>query len=260
MRLEDKVIIVTGSTTGIGKAIARKCLEEGARVLIHGLEAELGAAVRTELDPGGEKTALRVADLTAPGSSAAVVDHAIQSFGQLDGLVNNAALVGNGTIQNTDEALFDRFISTNLRAPFFLIQAALPHLTRTRGSVVNIGSVNAHAGEGHMVPYSISKGGLMTLTRNLGDTLTRESGVRINQINPGWVLTEGEYQRYRDQGRPDNWPSHLSRFFTPSGRLFTPEEIAAAAIYFLSDESGPVSGSVLDIEQHTFLGRNLPKF
>lgn len=260
MRLVDKVIIVTGSTTGIGKSIARRCLEEGARVLLHGLEDELGKTVRAELDPHGDRTALLILDLADSGAPRTVVAHAVDAFGRLDGLVNNAALVGRGTIEDTDESRFDRFITVNLRAPFFLIQAALPHLTRTRGSVLNIGSVNAHAGEPNLLPYSIAKGGLMTLTRNLGDTLARENGVRVNHINPGWVLTEEEDQRYRDQGRPDDWPAHLSRFFTPSGRLFRPEEIAAAAVYFLGDESGPVSGSVLDIEQHTFLGRNLPKF
>lgn len=260
MRLADKVIIVTGSTTGIGKAIARRCLEEGARVLIHGLEQDLGEQTRQEIDPDGTRTALLIRDLTEPGAPRVIIEAAVHAFGRLDGLVNNAGLVGTGTLQDTDETQFDAFIAANVRAPLFLIQAALPHLEETRGCVLNIGSVNAHAGESNLVPYSISKGALMTLTRNLGDTLPRESGVRVNQINPGWTLTEGEFQRYRDQGRPDNWAAHLSTLFVPSGRLFKPEEVAAAAVYFLGDESGPVSGSVLDIEQHTFLGRNPVKF
>ncbi|RKX33075.1 MAG: short-chain dehydrogenase [Verrucomicrobia bacterium] len=260
MRLADKVIIVTGSTTGIGKAIARRCLEEGARVLIHGLEPDLGDDTRAELDPGGERTALLIRDLTESAAPTEVVETAVSAFGRLDALVNNAGKVGTGTLQDTDEKKFDSFMATNVRAPFFLIQAALPHLKKTRGNILNIGSVNAHAGEANLVPYSISKGALMTLTRNLGDTLPREEGVRVNQINPGWILTEGEFQRYKDQGRADDWPSHLSTLFAPSRRLFRPEEVAAAAIYFLGDESGPVSGSVLDIEQHTFLGRNLLKF
>jgi len=260
MRLADKAIIITGSTGGIGKAIARRCLEEGSRVLIHGLECEAGEKARKELDPDGLRTALSICDLTGPGAPRKIIADAIRAFGRLDGLVNNAARIGTGTLQDTDEGRFDAFIATNVRAPFFLIQAALPHLETTGGCVLNIGSVNAHAGESNLVPYSVSKGALMTLTRNLGDTLPRESGVRVNQINPGWTLTEGESRRYRDKGRPDNWPAHLSTLFTPSGRLFTAEEIAAAAVYFLGDESGPVSGSVLDIEQHTFLGRNLRKF
>ena len=99
----------------------------------------------------------------------------------------------------------------------------------------------------------------MTLTRNLGDALFREEGVRVNQINPGWVLTENEAARKRSHGLSDNWPAHLPREFCPAGRLIRPEEIAAAAVYWLADECGPVSGQVVDLEQHPFIGRNPPK-
>ena len=99
----------------------------------------------------------------------------------------------------------------------------------------------------------------MTMTRNLGDTLHRENGVRVNQINPGWVLTETEVSRKRDQGLADDWYTKLSRYNAPAGRILKPEEIAAAAIYWLADESGPISGQVVDLEQHPFIGRNPPK-
>ena len=259
MRLTQKVFLVTGSTTGIGKAIAQRCLEEGASVLLHGLETDLAEATRSELDPGGERSAIAIEDVTAPGAPDRIVAAALARFGKLDGLVNNAAAVGTGRIEDTDEASFDRFIATNVRAPFFLIQAALDALEETRGSIVNIGSVNAYCGEPDLLPYSISKGALMTLSRNLGDTLHRERGVRVNQVNPGWILTENERQRKQEQGLPEDWPRLLGDFFAPSGRIFAPAEIAAAVVYFLSDESGPVSGSVLDIEQHPFIGRNPPK-
>ena len=259
MRLDNKAIIVTGSTTGIGKAIAARCLAEGARVLIHGLEPDLATTTRDELDPDGSHTAILIRDLAADDTPQLLVDAAINAFGKLDGLVNNAARVGTGNIHDTDPAHFDSFIRINTRAPFFLIQAALPELEKTRGCVLNIGSVNAYSGEPELLPYSISKGALMTLTRNLGDTLHRENGVRVNQINPGWILTENEKQRKQDQGMDDDWPADLPKMFAPSGRIFRPEEVAAAAVYFLSDECGPVSGSVLDIEQYPFIGRNPPK-
>ncbi len=259
MRLDNKSIIVTGSTTGIGKAIAARCLAEGARVLIHGLEADLATATRAELDPDGGRTAVVVHDLADDDAARVLVDAAVGAFGKIDGLVNNAARVGTGNIHDTDRETFDSFIRVNTRAPFFLIQAALPELEKTRGCVVNIGSVNAYSGEPDLLPYSISKGALMTLTRNLGDTLHRENGVRVNQINPGWILTENEKRRKQDQGMDENWPADLPKMFAPSGRIFRPEEIAAAVVYFLSDECGPVSGSVLDIEQHPFIGRNPPK-
>ena len=99
----------------------------------------------------------------------------------------------------------------------------------------------------------------MTLTRNLGDTLHRENGVRVNQINPGWVLTEKERERKKEHGLNEDWYKDLPRVYAPAGRILLPEEIAAAAIYWLSDECGPVSGQVMDVEQHPFIGRNPPK-
>lgn len=256
-RLENKVIIVTGSCTGIGKAIARRCVAEGARVVIHGLEAELATEVVAELGAG--RAVAHVEDLTQEGCAAALVKLAVDSFGRLDAVVNNAAMVQQGNIHNTDLAFFRKMLEVNTLAPFALIQAALPELRKVRGSVLNIGSVNAYSGEPNLMPYSVSKGALMTLTRNLGDTLMREDGVRVNQVNPGWVLTENEARRKRDQGLPEDWYADLPKVYAPAGRILWPEEIAAAAVYWLADESGPVSGQVMDLEQHPFIGRNPPK-
>ena len=125
--------------------------------------------------------------------------------------------------------------------------------------VVNIGSVNAYSGEENLLPYSISKGALMTLSRNLGDSLHRCHGVRVNQINPGWVLTENEIRHKIKEGMPEDWPAHLPKLFAPAGRIFRPDEIAATVALFLSEEFGPVSGAVIDLEQHPFIGRNPPK-
>ena len=250
MRLKNKTVIVTGSTTGIGKAIAKQCLEEGAEILIHGLEEDLAKQTRAELDPEGTRTEILVLDLCETGAPAKVVETTVARFGKIDALVNNAAAVGTGNIDDTDEAKFDRMIATNVRAPFFLIQTALPELAKTRGNVVNIGSVNAPCGEPNLLPYSISKGALMTMTRNLGDTLHREHGVRVNQVNPGWILTENERQRKQDQGLPEDWPKLLGGMFAPSGRIFKPAELASAVLYFLGDDCGPVSGSVLTVEQY----------
>ena len=99
----------------------------------------------------------------------------------------------------------------------------------------------------------------MTMTRNLGDTLHRENGVRVNQINPGWVLTEKEIQRKKDQGLSENWYKEILPVYAPAGRILSPSEIASAAVYWLADESGPISGQVVDLEQHPFIGRNPPK-
>jgi len=258
-RLTDKAILVTGSTTGIGKAIATRCLEEGARVLIHGLESDLAEKTWNELDPERTSSDVLIADLADPAAPARLRDAMLNRFGKIDALVNNAALIGTGSIETTDPAGFDQFVRINVKGPFFLIKTLLPELAKSGGCVLNIGSVNASCGEPDLLPYSITKGALMTMTRNLGDTLHREYGVRVNQINPGWILTENELRRKREQGLPEDWPGAINNQFAPSGRIFDPGEIAAAAVYFLSDESGPVSGSVLDIEQYPMIGRNPSK-
>ncbi|GAB4016825.1 SDR family oxidoreductase [Spirosoma migulaei] len=257
MRLLNKVIIVTGSCTGIGKAIASRCVAEGARVVIHGLEQELGEAIVASL--GSDKAVLHIEEITAERAPQHLVDLALRTFGRLDAVVNNAAMVVSSNTQTTDLALFRTVLEVNTLAPFALIKVALPHLQKQRGCVLNIGSLNAWCGEPNLMAYSVSKGAMVTLTRNLGDTLHREVGVRVNQLNPGWVLTEREIQRKHEQGLPDDWYEQLPPDVAPSGRMLQPDEIAAAAVYWLADESGPVSGQILDLEQYPFIGRNLPK-
>jgi NAD(P)-dependent dehydrogenase (short-subunit alcohol dehydrogenase family) len=257
MRLQDKVVIVTGSCTGIGKAIARRCVAEGASVLIHGLQQELGENLVEEL--GANNSMLHIEDLTTDGCQQRLVELAVSAFGKLDAVVNNAASTERGDIHTTDSARFAKILNVNTLAPFRLIQAALPQLRQSRGCILNIGSVNAYCGEPNLLPYSVSKGALMTMTRNLGDTLMREDGVRVNQINPGWTLTEAEQKLKIDEGLGEEWYAHLPDVHAPAGRILWPQEIAAAAVYWLADESGPVSGQVVDIEQHPFIGRNPPK-
>ena len=257
MRLKDKVIIVTGSTTGIGKAIAIRCVQEGARVVLNGLEAEEGASVFASL--GEENAVLHVQDLTEDDSAGRLVKLALAKFGKLDAVVNNAAWVVSGNIDTVDAGFLRRVMEINAIAPYRMIRAALPELQRNKGNVLNVGSVNAYSGEPDLLPYSMSKGALMTMTRNLGDSLFREKGVRVNQINPGWVLTETETTRKREHGLSDDWYRSLPNVYAPSGRIIAPAEIAAGAVFLLSDECAPVSGQVLDLEQYPFIGRNPPK-
>ena len=198
---------------GIGKAIAELAVKQGAKVLIHGLERAEGEAVCDQL---GESAVLHVDDLSDPKAAERTVEAAVTAFGKLDVLVNNAGMVVTGRLEDVDAAAFDRVMAVNTRAPLLLTQAAYPHLKKTGGNVLNIGSVNAHCGEENLLPYSMSKGALMTMTRNLGDTLMREGGVRVNQVNPGWVLTENEQARKKEQGMAEDWPSHLPKNFARS--------------------------------------------
>lgn len=255
MRLEDKVILVTGSTTGIGEAIARRVVAEGAYVVVHGRDAERGRAIVDELGP---RAVLAVADLADPGAAPQLVDAAITAFGRLDAIVNNAAYVKRSDLATTDAALFDEIMAINVRAPLLLVRAAIEHLKRSRGCVLNIGSINAYTGESNLLAYSVSKGALMTLSRNLADALCYD-GVRVTHFNVGWVLTPNEYQQKRADGLPEGWPDQIEPQFAPSGRIMKPEEIAGAAVYWLSDESRPISGSVIELEQYPIIGRNPTK-
>ena len=255
MRLQNKSILVTGSTTGIGEAIARRAIAEGARVIVHGRDEERGRALAAEF-PG--QATLAIADLSDPAAAPQLVDAALKAYGQLDGIVNNAAWVVRSELKNTDAAMFDKVMAINVRAPMLLVQAAYPHLKKTRGCVLNIGSINAYTGEGNLLAYSVSKGALMTLSRNLADYLCYDH-IRVNHFNVGWVLTPNEYETKIKDGLPKNWPDEVEPQFAPSGRIMKPEEIAAASVYWLSDESRPISGSVVELEQYPIIGRNPTK-
>jgi len=255
MRLKDKCIIVTGSTTGIGQAIAERCVRHGGRVLIHGRDEQRGQAVAQQL---GDAAKFCRADLARPDAPRTLVEAALKHMGRIDGLVNNAAYTHRGTIDAVDAETFDRVMHINLRAPLLLIQAALPHLTQTAGCVLNIGSINGLCGEVNQLLYSISKGGLVTLSRNLADAHAT-TGVRVNHFVLGWVLTENEKQLKQTEGMPDGWWNDMPRAFVPSGSMTPPETIADAAVYWLGDESRPINGSVIEFEQYPMIGRNPPK-
>ena len=256
MRLADKAIIVTGSAAGIGRTMACTFASEGAKVLITDINSVGAREIANELGSGA---AVHIDDLEDPEASERIVEAAIRHFGRIDGLVNNAAFIPRSTIQTTDVELFDKVMYVNVRAPMLLIRSALPHLKASRGSVVNIGSINAYCGEPPLLGYSMSKGALMTMSRNLGDSLFAEFGVRVNHINPGWILTDNEYKLKLADGLPPDWPGRLPALVAPSGGLIGPETIANAAVFWLSDESVPVSGSVVNLEQYPMIGRNPPK-
>ncbi|MEO0414946.1 MAG: oxidoreductase [Verrucomicrobiota bacterium] len=252
MRLEDQVILITGSTTGIGASMARLFVKEGGKVILHGRNRERGADLLEEFGP--ESAAFVEGDLIDPEGPRKVAEAAVECFGRVDSLINNAAFTTRGHIEDTDVEFFDRIIAVNLRAPLQLIRNLLPELEKNQGCVVNIGSVLSHCGQANMLAYSISKGGLMTMTRNLADSLGPRK-VRVNQLNVGWTLTDNEYEVKLSDGLPANWPETLPLDTVPSGKLITPEQIAEAAVYWASRASRPISGSVLELEQYPIIGR-----
>lgn len=252
MLLDNKVVIITGSTTGIGEAIARHAVAEGARVLIHGRNEERGQQIVKEL---GRHSAFCIADLANSDAPQALVKSAIDNFGQVDCIVNNAAWIVRSNLETTDADLFDRTIAINLRAPLLLIREAMPWLKKSHGSVVNIGSVNGYAGESKQLAYSVSKGGLETMTKNLADAHGKD-GVRFFHFAVGWVLTPNEYELKIAEGRPENWHLTPPAEMVPTGKMTRPDDVARIAVFCLSDQSQPFSGGVFELEQYPWLGRH----
>lgn len=247
--LHDRVALVTGSTSGIGRGIAQLFAALGAKVIVHGRDrARAQDAAQALTDEGGRLGSV-AADLVDGEACRALIDEAARVFDGLDILVNNAADTSRGDVEDTTVQLWDRLLAVNLRAPFILLQQAIPHFRRRGGgSVVNIGSINAYIGEPKLCAYSVSKGGLMTLTKNTAALLNRDR-IRVNQINAGWTLTEGEDRVKREQeGLSADWLAEAVKT-RPFGRLLSPADIAYAAAYFASDASACVTGTVLDVEQ-----------
>lgn len=257
-RLAGKIAIVTGATSGVGAGIAREFALQGARVMVSGRDVERGQRLIDETVAAGaprEHLSFHPVDLVNVEQCRSLIARAVEVFGGLDVLVNNAADTRRGNVENTTVELWDYHMAVNLRAPFVLTQAAVPHFkARGGGSVVNIGSVNAYSGETKLVSYSASKGGLMTFTRNAASYLNRYR-IRVNQLNIGWTLTEGEDKVMRqDTGRED-WLEQATKT-RPFGRLLYPRDIALAALYFASDESALITGGVLDMEQAPVFARD----
>jgi NAD(P)-dependent dehydrogenase (short-subunit alcohol dehydrogenase family) len=248
-RLNDKVAVVTGSTSGIGRGIAEHFAGLGADIAVHGLDEADGMETVRRVRALGRKAEYFEGDLTREDVCRGLIRSAVKRFGGLDILVNNAGDTGRGTLEHISVTRWDAILAVNVRAPFILLQESIPHLrARGGGSVVNIGSILAHGGEPKLGAYSVSKGALMTLTKNAAMLLNYDR-IRVNQINVGWTLTEGERRVKREQeGKGEEWLAEAIAT-RPFGRLLAPLDIAYAAAYFASDESECVTGAVLDLEQ-----------
>ena len=256
-QLNGKIAVVSGGTQGLGAAIARTFAERGAAAIVTcGRNREKGEAVAATIgrDTGREVRFVE-ADLSSVEDCRKVIAEADQGFGWLDILVNAAGVTDRGTILNTSQERFDSIFAVNLRAPFFLMQDAARIMVRDgiEGAIVNIGSTSAMTGQPFIAAYSASKGALSTLTRNTAFALLRNR-IRVNQLNIGWMSTEGEDRIQREyHGAGDDWLDRAAAA-QPFGRLLEPAEVAKAVAFLVSDESGMMTGTVANFDQSVWGG------
>ncbi|HEX5084467.1 MAG TPA: SDR family oxidoreductase [Blastocatellia bacterium] len=249
-RLKDKIAVVTGSGAGMGEGMVRLFAEEGARIVVSGRDEEKGQAVAAEIAAAGAQAVFIRADVSVEADCRALIDKTVERFGGIDVLVNNVGLSTRGTIEDTTVELWDKLFATNVRSAFICMQQAVKYMKeRRQGSIINIGSVNAYIGEPKLTAYSATKGAMMTLTKNTASYLNRYR-IRVNQLNVGWTLTPNERRvKTVEEGKGEDWLEEAVRT-RPWGRLLSPRDVAMAALYFASDESELITGSVLDMEQY----------
>ena len=250
-RFEGKVALVTGSTQGIGEAATDLFVAEGAAgVVVTGRNSERGEAVCTRYRDSGCDAVFVEADLTDAAACQALIAATDKHFGRLDVLVNSAALTFRGTIVDTTVELWDQLMAINVRAPFLLMQGAIAIMRREgiAGTIVNIGSVAAHGGPPFLLPYSVSKGALGPMVRNIAYSVMHDR-IRINLLQPGWMDTPGEdgIQRHFHDA-DDSW-LETAEAGQPFGRLIKPPELAKAIAFLASDDSGLMTGAIVDFDQ-----------
>jgi len=244
-RLGGKVALVTGAGSGIGRGCALRLAAEGSSVLLADLESRGGEDTADQIVQIGGSAYFQATDVRVEEDCHRAVNAAVRQFGGLDVLVNNAGIYPRSTLEDTTEEFWDQMLAINLKGPFFLCKHAVP-LMRQRGggSIVNTGSVHGLGGAGNLFAYSVSKGGLLTMTRNLAVALAHDR-IRVNYLIPGWVLSRTEIEIQRKEGRDENWLKHKGERL-PMGRFQTPEDAASIIAFLASDEAAMVTGCVIN--------------
>nr|WP_210260114.1 SDR family NAD(P)-dependent oxidoreductase [Hongsoonwoonella zoysiae] len=242
--LENKVAIVTGAGSGIGLAIARRFVADGARVVIADVDEAKGQAAETELRETGEATYIHC-DVSEKLDVRNLVAGTLDAYGDIDILVNNAGIVVGADFLDLDEADFDRVLSINLKGAFLCSQAVARNMVERvkqggpAGAIINMSSVNAVLAIPTQVPYSVSKGGMNQLTKVAALSLA-PYGIRVNAIGPGSIMTDMLASVNAD---PAAKARILSR--TPMGRIGEPQEIAGIAAFLASDDASYITGQTI---------------
>jgi NAD(P)-dependent dehydrogenase (short-subunit alcohol dehydrogenase family) len=254
-QFEGKVAVVTGSTQGLGLTAVKLMLRRGLKgALILGRKQPEGQAAADLLSTQDQRVVYHQADLANLDDCRSVHDRAIKEFGSYDILVNSAGITDRGGILDGDAALWERTFAINARAPFFMMQnaAKLWRETGKPGTIVNVATVTAHGGVPFLTVYAASKAALVTMTKNAAFSLMRD-GIRVNALAIGWMDTPAEDITQKTfHNMPDGWQVDVGKQL-PAGRLLRMNEVARWIAHLASDESGIMTGSVLDLD-HGVIG------
>lgn len=244
--------IVTGGAQGIGFAVAEALVDEGCKaVALIGRSRDKGEKAAARLQAKGADAIFISADVSSVADCKRAVETALAHFGTLNALVNAAATSARGSLVETTEELFDTIFDTNVKGPLFLMQGLVKHLLERKapGSIVNVLSMSAHAGQSFLTPYSTSKGALLTLTKNVANAY-RGNRIRCNAVLPGWMDTEGEdLVQKKWHGAADDW-LEKAEAAQPMGQLVKPAQLARLVTYMVSPQSGIMTGATVDYDQN----------
>ena len=246
-RMAGKVVVVTGAARGIGRGCAEVLATEGARVVIGDRDAAAGETAASRIRAAGGDALFHPTDVTSEKQCSFLMAAAVDRYGRLDALVNNAGWFPRGTLEETSAELWDQVLDVNLRGAFFCCKHAVPHLRAAGGgSIVNVGSTNGIQAMPNLVAYGAAKGGLLALTRTLAGAYARDR-IRVNYLIPGWILTDSEIALQHGRGLSDD-DLRQAGAALPLGRPQTVQDIAFAVLYLASDESSQVTGAVLNVD------------
>ena len=243
---QRRVVIVTGATSGIGHAVARRFASSADRVIAIGRDRAALDEVEADLVRGGGECSTIRLDVTNEAQVSKAFESAILETNRLDVLVNAAGHISSGSIEDTSLAAWDSMMNVNLRAVFYLMQLASPHLIKSKGNIVNISSVTGLRSFPGVLAYCVSKAGLDQLTRCAALELAPK-GVRVNAVNPGVVVTE---IHKRGGMSEENYQAFLehSRTTHPLGRVGDPREIAELVFYLASENAAWITGATYQID------------
>jgi NAD(P)-dependent dehydrogenase (short-subunit alcohol dehydrogenase family) len=243
---KNDIVIVTGASSGIGRAAALRFARDGVSLLLVGRQEGALAGVAAAARDGGGRSVPFVADVTAAEAPARIVDEAVRQFGGVTTLVNAAGIIGSGTIENTTDEQWDAMLDINTRAPFRLMRAALPALTASKGSVVNVSSVTGLRSFPNVLAYCVSKAAMDQLTRCAALELAPK-GVRVNAVNPGVVISN---LHRRGGMNEENYAKFLehSKSTHPLGRAGEPEEIAELIYFLASPAAAWITGETISVD------------